>query len=92
MSALLNRITFNPEQCGGRPCVRGMRIRVSDVLDLYAAGLDVVQILDELPDLEPDDLKACLTFARRRIDHPLLAAGRSERRSHRLHCSTATAN
>ena len=74
MSALLDRITFNPQQCGGRPCIRGMRIRVSDVLDLYAAGLDAPQILDELPDLELDDLKACLTYARRRVDHPLLAA------------------
>ena len=53
---------------------RGMRIRVSDVLDLFAAGLDAAQILDEMPDLEADDLKACLTYARRRIDHPLLAA------------------
>lgn len=58
----------------GRPCVRGMRIRVSDVLDLFAAGLNVKQILDEMPDLEPDDLKACLLYARRRVDHPLIAA------------------
>jgi uncharacterized protein (DUF433 family) len=74
MSNLLDRITCNPKQCGGRPCVRGMRIRVSDILDLFASGLDSAQILDEMPDLEPDDLKACLTFASRRIDHPLLAA------------------
>ena len=74
MATLLDRITFNPKQCGGRPCVRGRRIRVSDVLDLFAAGLDAKQILDEMPDLEPDDLKACLTFARRRVDHPLLVA------------------
>ena len=51
-----------------------MRIRVSDVLDLFAAGLDTAQILAEMPDLDLDDLKASLTFARRRIDHPLLAA------------------
>ena len=74
MTSLLDRITFNPKQCGGRPCVRGMRIRVSDVLALFASGLDATQILVEMPDLESDDLKACLTFARRRIDHPLLAA------------------
>jgi uncharacterized protein (DUF433 family) len=74
MENLTDRITVNPHQCGGRPCVRGMRIRVSDVLDLYAAGLDTAQILDEMPDLEADDLKACLLYARRRIDHPLLAA------------------
>jgi uncharacterized protein (DUF433 family) len=50
-----------------------MRIRVSDVLDLFAAGLSPEKILDELPDLEPEDLKACLLYARRRVDHPLLA-------------------
>ena len=54
--------------------MRGMRIRVSDVLDLFASGLDAAQILDEMPDLEADDLKACMLYARRRIDHPLLAA------------------
>ncbi len=74
MDTLLDRITFNPKQCGGRPCIRGMRIRVVDVLDLFAAGLTMEQILDEMPDLEPDDLKACLWFARRRVDHPVLAA------------------
>lgn len=68
-----DRITVNPRQCGGRPCVRGMRIRVSDVLDLFASGLTAAQILDEMPDLEADDLKACLVFASRRIDHPVLA-------------------
>ncbi|OGI46734.1 MAG: hypothetical protein A2151_02380 [Candidatus Muproteobacteria bacterium RBG_16_65_34] len=71
---LLDRITINPQQCGGRPCVRGMRIRVSDVLDLFAAGLTVEEILKEMPDLEPEDLKACLQFAARRLDHPLIAA------------------
>ena len=70
----MERITSNPNQCGGRPCIRGMRIRVSDVLDQFAAGITAAQILDEMPDLEPDDLKASLLFARRRIDHPLLAA------------------
>jgi uncharacterized protein (DUF433 family) len=70
---LLQRITINPKQCGGRPCIRGMRIRVSDVLDLFAAGLTAKKILEELPDLEPDDVKACMLYARRRIDHPVLA-------------------
>jgi uncharacterized protein (DUF433 family) len=70
MAELLDRLTFNPKQCGGRPCLRGMRIRVSDVLDLFAAGLTAVQILDEMSDLEAEDLKACLSFASR---HPLLA-------------------
>jgi len=68
------RITVDPEQCGGRPCVRGMRIRVSDVLDLLANGLTPQQILDELPDLEMDDISACLRFASRRLDHPVVTA------------------
>ena len=68
------RITINPKQCGGRPCIRGMRIRVVDVLDLLAAGLSHEQILDELPDLEEEDIEAALHYARRRVDHPVLAA------------------
>jgi uncharacterized protein (DUF433 family) len=70
----MERITVNPEQCGGRPCIRGMRIRVIDVLDLFAAGLNAEQILEEMPDLEMDDLKAALKYAARRLDHPVLAA------------------
>jgi len=50
-----------------------MRIRVSDVLDLFASGLSAEKILEEMPDLEPEDLKACMLYARRRVDHPLLA-------------------
>jgi uncharacterized protein (DUF433 family) len=69
-----SRITFNPAQCGGKPCIRGMRIRVSDVLDLYAAGLSPDQILAELPDLESQDLQAALTYAARELDHPVLVA------------------
>jgi uncharacterized protein (DUF433 family) len=74
MPDLLERITFNPEQCGGRPCIRGMRIRVIDVLDLFAAGLTAEQILEEMPDLEADDLKAALLYASRWLDHPVVAA------------------
>ena len=74
MSNLPNRITINLEQCGGRPCIRGMRIRVIDVLDLFAAGLSAEQILEEMPDLEMEDLKAALQYAARRLDHPVLAA------------------
>jgi uncharacterized protein (DUF433 family) len=51
-----------------------MRIRVTDVLDLYSAGLSASQILEEMPDLEEADLKACLQYASKRIDHPVLAA------------------
>jgi uncharacterized protein (DUF433 family) len=71
---LMDRITVNPDQCGGRPCVRGMRIRVSDVLDLLAVGLSADEVVVELPDLEREDVAACLRFASRRLDHPVLAA------------------
>jgi uncharacterized protein (DUF433 family) len=74
MTDLLERITVNPEQCGGRPCIRGMRIRVVDILDLFAAGLSAEQILEELPDLEMDDVKAALQYVARRMDHPVLVA------------------
>jgi uncharacterized protein (DUF433 family) len=74
MEELRDRITINPEQCGERPCIRGMRIRVVDVLDLFAAGLSAKEILEEMPDLEMDDLKAALQFAARQIDPPLKAA------------------
>lgn len=74
MENLLNRITINPEQCGGRPCIRGMRIRVIDVLNLLAAGLTREQVLVELPDLESEDITAALQFAARKLDHPVLAA------------------
>ncbi len=71
---LSERITINPKQCGGRPCVRGMRIRVTDVLDLFAAGLTADEILEEMPDLEREDLYAVLQYAARRLDHPILVA------------------
>jgi len=71
---LINRITVNPDQCGERPCIRGMRIRVSDVLDVLALGLTAEQVVEELPDLERDDVWACLRFASRRLGHPVLAA------------------
>lgn len=74
MTELAERITVDPEQCGGRPCVRGMRIRVIDVLDLLANGLTAEQVIEELPDLELEDVRACLRFASRRLDHPVLAA------------------
>ncbi len=74
MGDLAKRITVDAEQCGGRPCIRGMRIRVTDVLDLLAGGLSAEQVLEELPDLELDDIRAALRFASRRIDHPVVAA------------------
>lgn len=68
------RITTNPKQGSGRPCTRGMHIRVMDVLDLSAAGLSREQVLEELPDLEDDDIEAALRYASRRVDHPVFAA------------------
>ncbi len=67
-----NRITVNPKQCGGHPCIRGMRIRVSDVIDLFANGLTPEQILEEMPDLEFEDLQAALQFASNRVSHAVL--------------------
>ncbi|HEV7670015.1 MAG TPA: DUF433 domain-containing protein [Thermoanaerobaculia bacterium] len=74
MISLLDRITTNPEQCGWRPCIRGLRIRVSDVLELLAAGESAEEILAEYPYLEAPDIGACLQYAARRLDHPILAA------------------
>jgi uncharacterized protein (DUF433 family) len=71
---LLDRITFNPLQCGGRPCIRGMRIRVSDVLEMLAADVSQRQILEDFPDLEIDDIRASLQFAAQRGQIVRLAA------------------
>ena len=68
------RITINPDQCGGRPCIRGLRIRVIDILDLLAAGLNQDEILEELPDLEKEDILAALKYASKKLDHPVIAA------------------
>jgi uncharacterized protein (DUF433 family) len=74
MIAWKERITTNPAQCGGRPCIRGMRIRVVDVLDLLAAGLTQEQVIEELPDLEVADIEAALKYAGSKLDHPVIAA------------------
>lgn len=74
MASLTDRITVDPGQCGGRPCIRGMRIRVIDVLDLLASGMSWDEILADYPELEREDIKAALTFARSRVDHPIVAA------------------
>ena len=68
----LDRITFNPKQCGGRPCIRGMRIRVKDVLDLLAGGVPEKEILEDFPYLQPEDIRACLEYAAQGADHPVL--------------------
>lgn len=67
-----HRISFNPNQCGGRPCIRGMRIRVKDVLDLLVARVPEAEILSRHPGLQPEDIQACLAYAAEQVDHPVL--------------------
>ncbi|MSP73884.1 MAG: DUF433 domain-containing protein [Myxococcales bacterium] len=67
-----HRITVEPGKCGGRPCLRGLRVRVKDVLDLLAAGATRDEILDDFPYLEQGDIDAALEFAARQSDHPIL--------------------
>ena len=68
----LHRITINPEQCGGRPCIRGMRMRVKDILDLLASGVAQETILRDYPYLEREDIQAALEYAAAQADHPVL--------------------
>ena len=70
----LDRITINPNQCGGRPCIRGMRIRVKDVLAMLAGGATQEEILSDFPDLEAEDIRACIAYAARYLDHTVLAS------------------
>lgn len=74
-SDLIHRITFDPRQCGGRPCVRGMRIRVKDVLDMLAGGATQKEILEDYPYLEAEDIRACLEYASEQIDHAVVMVG-----------------
>ena len=69
---LLSRITIRSEQCHGRPCVRGMWIRVVDILELLAGGASEADILRDFPDLERDDIRACLAYAVTQLGHPVL--------------------
>ena len=66
------RITIDPNVCGGKPCIRGMRIRVSDILSMLAAGASQDEILEDYPYLEAEDIAAALDFAARQTDHPIL--------------------
>lgn len=70
----MERITINPNQCGGRPCIRGMRIRVKDVLDMLAGGASQEEILEDFPDLQAEDLRAAIGYAARYTDHAVLTA------------------
>lgn len=71
-SKLLERITIEPGKCGGRPCIRGKRIRVSDVLELLSAGASFEEILTDYPFLEREDILATLEYAARQTDHVVL--------------------
>ena len=70
----LHRITVNPQQCGGRPCIRGQRIRVKDVLEMLASGMSKEEILADYPYLEAEDISAVFEYAARQSDHPVVYA------------------
>lgn len=72
MESQLDRITSDPEICGGRPCIRGQRIRVTDILDLLAGGASRPEILSDFPYLEEEDITAALEYAARALDHPVI--------------------
>jgi uncharacterized protein (DUF433 family) len=74
MSDLLTRITIDPDRMHGRPCIRGLRITVADVLGLLSAGQSREMILRDYPYLENADIDAVLAFAARQADHPIIAA------------------
>ena len=69
---VLSRITAIPGLCGGRPTIRGMRIRVLDVLEMLGNGMNEAEILEDLPDLEADDIKASLLYAAKRLEQPVV--------------------
>jgi uncharacterized protein (DUF433 family) len=70
----LRRITVRPDQCGGRPCIRGYRLRVTDVLQLLAAGASHAEILTDYPFLEEEDILAAIDYAAHQADHAILLA------------------
>ncbi len=71
---LLSRITIRPDQCHGHPCIRGMRIRVVDILEMLGGGMSSEQILADYPYLESDDIRASLVYAAREMNHPVVTA------------------
>ncbi len=71
---LLERITVDTGKCGGRPCIRGMRIRVQDILGMLSEGMEISEILDDYPYLERADIRALLLYAARQFDHPVVQA------------------
>ena len=73
-AGLASRITINPDQCHGRPCIRGMRIRVADILEMLTEGVAKSEILADFSDLEPADIRACLAYAAVQLGHPVVMA------------------
>lgn len=73
-SKLLSRITSEAGKCGGQPCIRGTRIRVTDILEMLAHNVAAEEILRDFPDLEAEDIQASLLFAARRTGHARLVA------------------
>lgn len=71
---ILDRITHNPRQCGGRPCIRGLRVRVSDILDMLAGGASRADILRDFPYLENEDITAALQYAARDAERRVVIA------------------
>jgi uncharacterized protein (DUF433 family) len=70
----LKRITVEQGKCGGRPCIRGQRIRVSDILELFANGANVDEILADYSFLEREDIYAAIEYAAHQVDHTVLQA------------------
>ena len=70
--SLIERITVEADKCGGRPCIRGLRVRVTDILGMLAEGVPHDEILRDFPYLEPDDIRAALAYAARQADHAVL--------------------
>ena len=71
MADPLERITSDSEICGGRPCIRGLHVRVKDVLEMLAGGSTRAEILGDYPYLQDEDITAALEFAARATDHPV---------------------
>jgi uncharacterized protein (DUF433 family) len=74
MANLLDRITIENGKCGGRPCIRSMRIRVIDILEMLAGGMTPAEILADYDELEPDDIRASLAYAARELNHPVIVS------------------
>jgi uncharacterized protein (DUF433 family) len=71
---MLSRITSRPEQCGGHPCIRGMLIRVADILSMLAGGAAEDEILNDFSDIDREDIRAALAYASAQLGHPVIVA------------------